>query len=231
MRDADAVVYAVLNDGHVKVAADRIHACGPDTAARGAACNDEGVHFQFDENTEERSTVEGAGVAFVDDKIPFLRGNVIDYRSSFGAFEVLGRTANCFCCKAVKSNILSNLPGINDGSVFFSESVNQGFETLDGSPRRFTDAGGPLCDLFKNGLVCTGIIVLRIDNHQGRVITEAARLSITSAADDLAVGRSEDVVPDVHWIHLSPSPNPSHQGRGKYSGPPTEGGEKMDALP
>ena len=74
MRDADAVVDAVLNDGHVKVAADRIHACGPDTAARGAACNDEGIHFQFDENTEERSTVEGAGVAFVDDKIPFSCG-------------------------------------------------------------------------------------------------------------------------------------------------------------
>ena len=109
MRDADAVVDAVLNDSHVKVAADRIHACGPDTAARGAACNDEGIHFQFDENTEERSTVEGAGVAFVDDKIPFLRSNVIDNGRSFGAFEVLGRTANCFCCKAVKGNTLLDL--------------------------------------------------------------------------------------------------------------------------
>jgi hypothetical protein len=66
VRDADAVKDTVFNDGNVKVAADRIHACGPDTAARAAACNDEGIHFQFDENTEERSTVEGASVAFVD---------------------------------------------------------------------------------------------------------------------------------------------------------------------
>jgi hypothetical protein len=80
-----------------------------------------------------------------------------------------------------------NLPGVNDGSVLFSESVNQEFETLDGSPRRFTDAGGPLCDLFKNGLVCTGIIVLRIDNHQGRVITEAARLSVSATSDNVSV--------------------------------------------
>jgi hypothetical protein len=38
-----------------------------------------------------------------------LRSNVIDNGRSFGAFEVLGRTANCFCCKAVKGNTLLDL--------------------------------------------------------------------------------------------------------------------------
>ena len=187
--DADAVVDTVLNHGHVKVAADGIHARGAHTATRGAACHDEGVHFELDEDTQERGPIKGTGVALVDDKVPFLRGNLIDYRSSFGAFEVLGRVSNCFCCKAVKGNALLDLTCVKDGSLSFPESMNQGFETFHGPPSRLPDAGGPICNLFENGFVRTGVIVLGINNDQSRVITEAARLSVSSAADDLAVCR------------------------------------------
>lgn len=188
MGGADAVVDTVFNDGNVEVAADRIHASSADTAARGAACHDEGVHFELDEDTQERGPIEGAGVALVDDKIPILRSNLINNGRSFGAFEVLGRASNCFCCKTVKGHTLLNLPCVKDGPLLFPEGTDKRFKTIDGPPCRFTHTGGPFFDLFKDGLVCTGIIVLRIDNHQGRVITEAARLSVSSAADDLAVG-------------------------------------------
>jgi len=69
--DADAVVDAVLDDGHVKVSADRIDAGSAHAASCGTACHDEGVHFELDEGTQEGSPIEGAGVALIDDTVPF----------------------------------------------------------------------------------------------------------------------------------------------------------------
>jgi hypothetical protein len=209
---ADAVVDAVLDDGHVKVTADGIHAGGAHTAARSAAYHDEGVHFELDEDTEQGSPIESAGIALVDHNVPFLGSDRFDNRRALGSFQVLGGATNRFCRKPVKGNALLDLTRVNDGPFLFPERADEGFEPFYGSPSRFADTGGPLLDLLEDGFVSTRIVVLGINDEQRRAFAKTTRFAIPPAADDLAVGRSKDVVPNVFRSHYPPPLTPPTRG-------------------